>query len=180
MADKEVTEACKWGGASTRHRDSRHAMKRWLKFSLGFVAGAVVAAQFVRPEHNLSSAPPSKDDFVVAFSPPPAVREVLKNACYDCHSDHTRYPWYSNVQPLGWWLARHVDEGKGELNLSEFGSYSKKVQLRKLNQMSETVNNREMPLPSYTWGHPEARLTDQQVATFTEWIDGLYDELDTE
>ncbi len=155
-------------------------MKRWMKFGFGFAAGLVVAVQFVRPARNVAPTPTSKDDFVVAFSPPPPVREVLRQACYDCHSNHTRYPWYTHVQPLGWWLASHVNDGKEELNLSEFGSYPRKLQLRKLNQISETVNNREMPLPSYTWAHPEARLTDAQVAAVTEWVDGLYDELDTE
>ena len=144
------------------------------------VGVAFVLLQAVRPARNESTAAPSPNDFVVRFKPPEAVRTVLDQACYDCHSNHTRYPWYSRVQPVAWWLADHIDEGKEALNLSEFGTYPVRKQQRKLNQMSEALADHTMPLPSYTWIHREARLTDAQVQTITAWLDELGDQVSGE
>ncbi len=133
--------------------------------------------QLLRPQKNIASQPAGPDDFIIKFAPPATVRQVLQNACYDCHSNTTRYPWYANVQPVGWWLANHIDEGKDDLNLSEFGSYPLKKQVRKLTAISDQLSDREMPLRSYTWIHRDARLTDEQVRQVTDWIDGLHDKL---
>lgn len=79
------------------------------------------------------------------------------------------YPWYSNVQPLAWWINDHVKEGKGEFNYSEFTTYSPKRARHKLEEVAEQVNEHEMPLNSYTWIHAEARLTDAERKVLTDW-----------
>ena len=148
-----------------------------LKRILLGLAAVLVAIQFIRPHQNIAPGGRTADDFIARFNPPPAVRTVLETACYDCHSNTTRYPWYAQVQPVGWWLAQHIADGKEALNFSEFGAYSAKRQARKLNLISDQVTDRAMPLPSYTWIHRDARLTDAQVAAVTDWIDALYDKL---
>lgn len=130
----------------------------------------LAAAQFFRPAKNLSLQP-SADDLTALHPTPPAVKELLQVACYDCHSNHTRYPWYAEVQPLGWWLANHVSEAKAELNFSEFGSYPTKRAARKLEGCIDEITDRKMPLPSYRWTHVDARLSDEQIKLLSDWFD---------
>jgi hypothetical protein len=143
---------------------------------LGLIV-VLVIIQFIRPSRNISPEPPGPNDFATLYTPPAGVRTVLEHACYDCHSNNTRYPWYANVQPIGWWLANHVNEGKRELNFSEFGTYTLKRKSRKLDAISDQVSNREMPLKSYTWIHADARLTDEQVNAVSAWMDALRDQV---
>jgi hypothetical protein len=101
------------------------------------------------------------------------VSRILATACYDCHSDHTRYPWYAEVEPVGWWLASHIHDGKSRLNFSEFGTYSRRQALRKLELISDQVSDHKMPLSSYTLIHRDARLTEAQIREMTDWADSL-------
>ena len=130
------------------------------------------AAQFVRPGKNLSpiSGP---DDIAVKHPVPAQVMTVLRQACYDCHSNNTRYPWYTEVQPVGWWLNWHVNDGKRHLNFSQFGGYSAKRAGKKLEQITDEVKQHGMPLPSYTWMHPGARLTPDEIRLLADWAESL-------
>ena len=139
----------------------------------------LIAIQFVRPPLNRSNASPSADDFIVKFAPPPELAGMLRHGCYDCHSNDTRYPWYSRVQPVAWWLASHINDGKRRLNFSVFGSYDRKRQAKKLDQIADQVSNREMPLGSYTWIHRDAHFTDAQIRALTDWIDAQTDKVET-
>lgn len=91
---------------------------------------------------------------------PDQVSAFLKNKCYDYHSNHTRYPWYYHIQPIRRWMYPHIDEGRKELNFSEFGSYPERRALHKLEETAELVHEREMPLREYLWMHPEARVSE--------------------
>ena len=135
-----------------------------------------VAAQFIRPEKNLAAVE-SPTDIETKHPVPAEVKALMKRACYDCHSNNTNYPWYTEIQPVGWWLASHVNDGKKHLNFSEFATYSVKRTVSKLEQISETVSQQAMPLPSYTWGHPEARLTPAEITLLTDWAETLRDEV---
>ena len=99
----------------------------------------------------------------------PETRQLADAACYDCHSNNTTYPWYSNIQPMGWLLANHIKEGKAELNFNEFGSYSERRQQSKLKSIAGQVKENEMPLASYTMLHKNARLTKHQKALIIDW-----------
>lgn len=133
---------------------------------------ALILIQFFHPKKNVSAGPfPQHID---ALYPVPAdVKTILAKSCDDCHSDNTRYPWYSRVQPISWWLAHHVDEGKAELNFSQFGSYSAKKQKHKLEEVAEMVKEGHMPLGSYLWMHSDAKLTDEEKLRLTNWADSL-------
>jgi hypothetical protein len=148
-----------------------------MKVILGICIAAAVIIQFFRPEKNLSTAAPDRNDLVMIHPPPAAVGEVLKRACYDCHSNHTRYPWYAEIQPVAWWLDSHVREGKEHLNFSEFGRYSTKRQLHKLDELIGEVGEGKMPLASYKLAHAEARLTAAEVDMLVAWAEDLQDQI---
>jgi hypothetical protein len=147
-------------------------MMRRKKILLG-CAAVFVAMQFVRPAKNLSAAPPGKDDLATHYAAPPEVRQLLETACYDCHSNRTRYPWYAEVQPVGWWLNWHVNDGKRHLNFSEFGAYPAGRAGKKLEQIADEVEQRDMPLRSYTWMHAGARLTPEEIKLLADWAESL-------
>ncbi|RFS19453.1 cytochrome C [Chitinophaga silvatica] len=142
-------------------------MKKFRIISLVFLI-AFVLMQFIRPSRNQSS---DQGSIKKTVSIPSAVSAILKNACYDCHSNNTRYPWYSNIQPIGIFMAKHIREGKQELNFDEFNTYSSKRQRNKLKRMKEQIEKDEMPLPSYTWMHSNAKLTIDQKQLINKWID---------
>ncbi|MCW3083280.1 MAG: hypothetical protein JWP12_646 [Bacteroidetes bacterium] len=98
------------------------------------------------------------------------ISQILKTSCYDCHSDHTDYPWYTHIQPVGWWLNHHVNEGKHELNFSEFKTYPLKRKLHKLKEIREQITEGEMPMSSYTWIHTDAPLTEEQKTKLLNWV----------
>ena len=127
-----------------------------------------IAIQFYRPEQNTAQGNHAVI-FITETNPPEDVKLILKNTCYDCHSNNTKYPWYNNVAPVSYWLADYVKHGKGELNFSVWGSYSKKKKDHKLEEIIEVIEEGEMPLKEYTWTHSEAKLTDAQKQAIIEW-----------
>jgi hypothetical protein len=114
---------------------------------------------------------------ITQFKTPTNVAGVLKISCYDCHSNNTRYPWYANIQPMGWLLADHIKDGKAELNFEEFGSYSKRRQLSKLKSIAGSVKDGSMPLASYTWMHRDAKLSAEKRALIIDWATRTRDSL---
>lgn len=132
----------------------------------------LVIMQFIRSERNIS-ATAGPNDIRVSNPVPANVLSVLKRACFDCHSNNTNYPWYTNIQPVGWWMQHHVDEGKEELNFSEFATYSAKKAAHKLEETAEMVEEKEMPLESYTWIHKNAKLTQDEIKLVADWAMSL-------
>lgn len=134
---------------------------------------ALIVIQFFRPDKNLSA---DKTHNITNEYPMPAdVQAIMAKSCNDCHSNHTDYPWYASVQPVAWWLADHIKEGKRELNFDAFTSYRKAKQYHKLEEAIEQVKEKEMPLSSYTIVHTSARLTDAERATLTSWFQSVRD-----
>ncbi len=130
---------------------------------------ALLAIQFIQPDIRNPPVVAAMDIQQVA-NPPADVKAVLKAACYDCHSNETRYPWYSRVAPVSWWVANHVDEGREALNFSTFGALSPGDRSEILEEAGEKVTEGEMPLASYTWMHPEARLSAAQRNLLSGWL----------
>lgn len=145
------------------------------KILLGLVV-VFVAIQFVRPAKNLSPVA-GPNDLTAKIAVPADVQRVLARACYDCHSDNTRYPWYAGVQPVGWWLASHIRDGKRHLNFSEFGVYNAKNAARRLRGVAHTVDNGSMPLHSYTWIHRDAILTEAEKKLVADWAEAARSKL---
>ena len=142
-------------------------MKRVKKILLGALA-MFILIQFIQPARNKSKEILSTD-VTKTTNVPENVQGILKTACYDCHSNNTNYPWYSKVQPFGWLLARHIKHGKTELNFSEFGSYSQRRQISKLNGIANSLKDGTMPLSSYTMIHKDARLSEEDENLLIEW-----------
>jgi Haem-binding domain len=102
---------------------------------------------------------------------PPEVEAILRNSCYDCHSNQTRWPWYSRVAPLSWVIVDHVEQGRKQINFSEWGDYFPRTRKRKLQWMQRALHDEVMPLWSYRLMHPGTRLNDADRATLDHWID---------
>ncbi len=97
------------------------------------------------------------------------VSTILKGSCYDCHSNETNYPWYTNVVPISWLINHDVEEGRGELNFSNWAEYSDKRKHHKLDELIEEVQEGEMPMEAYTVIHQGSKLDDGQIAALTKW-----------
>ena len=122
------------------------------------VVAVVLAIQFIPVERNVSTVPPGQS-FEKTEKVPANVAAILKVSCYDCHSNNTRYPWYSVLQPGAWFMARHIKKGKEELNFDEFNNYSKRRKKAKIKSIISQIEKDEMPLKSYLLLHPDAGLT---------------------
>ena len=112
-------------------------------------------------------------DFIQTTNPPTEVANLLKTACYDCHSHTTKYPWYTNIQPLAWWIKGHVDNGTKHLNYSTWTTYSAKKKAHKIEEMMEVVEGKEMPMLSYMVAHNEAWIDAEQRKVLVEWFKTL-------
>lgn len=142
------------------------------KIGLGILV-VLVIIQFIRPSKNISEQLITDNDISKTFAMTDEVHQILIKKCYDCHSNSTVYPWYNNIQPVGWWLAAHVDEGKEELNFSEFKTYPEKKANHKMEELSEAVNEGWMPLDSYLWIHGDAKITEADKNVINAWIKTL-------
>lgn len=132
-------------------------------------AGIVlIIIQFIRPARNKSVQILSTDiSKTVAIAA--SVQTILISACYDCHSNNTNYPWYVNIQPAGWLMAQHITQAKEELNFSEFGSYSPRRQISKLNGIANSIKDDSMPLSSYKLMHKNAQLSTNEKVLVINW-----------
>lgn len=149
-------------------------VKRNLKWFFIVPLVLFAALQFVQPAHT---NPPVKTDFITATHPPQNVADMFQAACYDCHSNQTRWPWYSHVAPMSWQIAQDVNEGRENLNLSEWPGDDPKRAYKKMEDMSEEIGQGDMPLKKYTLIHADAKLTVEQRTELTQWLDGTVDQL---
>lgn len=104
-----------------------------------------------------------------AVAVPPDVSQIMVRSCNDCHTNSTIYPWYSNVQPFGWFLKNHIDDGRRQLNFSLFNTYSAKKKAKKLEEICEQLEAKEMPLPSYLWIHRDSVLSESDAKALCDW-----------
>jgi len=151
-------------------------MKRYKKILLVLLI-VCIAIQFIQPAHN-TSGQVLWTDITKTVSVPDKVLDIFKNSCYDCHSNNTRYPWYVYIQPMGWMMARHIKNGKKNLNFSEFGSYSLRKQVNKLRAIETSIKEESMPLSSYTIIHTDAKLSEEDRKLITDWISNTQDSLE--
>jgi hypothetical protein len=129
---------------------------------------AFIVIQFFRPAKNKAEGAQPKT-LSTLYNVPADVKVILDKACNDCHSNNTKYPWYAEIQPVAWWLADHVEEGKAHLNYDEFAGYGLRKQYHKLEETEEMVKENHMPLDSYLWMHKDADLTAEERQKITMW-----------
>ena len=130
----------------------------------------LIIIQFIRPERNMGIAD-TPNDITHTVPVSPEIKNILVTSCYDCHSNHTEYPWYFNIQPIAGWINHHIEEGKEELNLSEFKTFKTKRKLHKLEEMIEEIKSGEMPMSSYLLIHHNAKLSEDQKNKLIAWTE---------
>jgi hypothetical protein len=138
------------------------------------IAALFVILQFIRPPRN-TAAGKSANDISVKFTVPQDVHEILQTSCFDCHSNTTRYPWYAEVQPVGWFLNSDIHDAKRDLNFSEFGAYPARRQIAKFNGIVDQINEDEMPLPIYLTMHHDAKLSQEKKDKLVAWANSMID-----
>lgn len=145
------------------------------KIILG-LAVILIGIQFFQPLRNQSDEV-TASHIERVYNVPQNVKAILTQSCYDCHSNNTRYPWYSRIQPGAWYMARHIKKGKEELNFSTFGDYSARKQRNKFRAMAGQVKDGEMPLSSYTLIHRNAVLSQQDKQVLVNWFGTMEDSI---
>ena len=146
----------------------RSRLLKIFKWVVIVVACSLAIAQFKRPARtNPMSDPSLALESHVQLDP--KIAAILDRSCNDCHSNKTRWPWYSNVAPVSWFVIDHVNEARRDLNFSEWGKYSSDDRRGQLGQLCELVTEGWMPLSSYTPLHPNAKLSDEDKRLICEW-----------
>lgn len=136
----------------------------------------LIIIQFIHPKRNKSTA--EQINYIGKIHPiSQEVQSILEKACMDCHSNNTRYPWYSNLQPVDWWMTGHINDGKKELNFDEFTNKSLRFQYHKMDETIKQVKENEMPLNSYLWIHKDAKLTQDEKSSLINWAQGIMDSM---
>ena len=135
-----------------------------------------VGMQCIPTERNQSDVVPITD-FMLVNKVPNVIKKKLQVSCYDCHSNNTAYPWYNKIQPIAWFLEDHVNNGKAELNFSEWDALSNRRKGSKLRSIIKQMESDKMPLESYTLIHKEAAFSEKDKTTIIKWITQLKDSL---
>jgi len=143
-------------------------MKKVLKLVLIVLVIAFAAAQFIRP-NRVNPLIVDGETLETATVVPDDVNAILTQSCNDCHSHKTAYPWYSNITPVSFFLAGHIEEGRRHLNFSVWNTYDKRKKLKKLDEVREQIDLAAMPLPSYLWLHRDAVLSESDAKILKDW-----------
>ncbi len=146
--------------------------------TLGFIIFLLI--QFYQPARNLDYGQVLPTHITKLYNVPSNVKTILRTSCYDCHSNNTKYPWYSYIQPVRMFMDSHIKEGKENLNFSEFGNYSERKQGNKLEEIVKQIKSDEMPLASYTLIHKNAILTQENKKVLINWIERTRDSVSSQ
>lgn len=143
---------------------------KWLKRVVIIIAILFVVAQAIRP--SMTNPPVDESRTLKAKTQiTPEVYAIMERSCNDCHSNKTVWPWYSQISPISWYQARHVDQGRRELNISDWARFDNRRATRKLDEICEQVKTGEMPLSSYLLLHPSAKLSDADKQALCNWTE---------
>ncbi len=135
---------------------------------------AFIGLQFVRPDRTNPPAPAAAS---LQAKTPPDIKALLDRSCRECHSNETRWPWYSNVAPMSWMVANDVHHARDHFNYSEWNTYPSGDQDKLLGAMCALVTRGRMPLPSYLLIHWDAKLSAADVTALCTWSDKMRDTL---
>lgn len=133
---------------------------------------AFLVLQIFQSDINISDEN-YKTDILNMHPSQDSIELLLTSKCYDCHSNHTSYPWIANIQPAGWFIQKNVNEGKKHLNFSLFGDYSPEIQQKKLKEIVEAMEKNTMPIDSYQWYYKSASLNKHQRQMIINWAKQL-------
>ena len=141
------------------------------KFGIAILLSLIIMQFFqiekTNPDSNL------EQDFLRINDAPQEISKLFKDACYDCHSHETRYPWYTSVAPISFWIKSHINGGRQQLNYSIWSKYPEDKKSHKIEETIEMIEEKSMPLTSYIIGHPEARISESERAKMVQWLKEL-------
>ncbi len=126
----------------------------------------LIAIQFIRPKRT---NPPVNQS--IALHAPQDIQTILKKSCYDCHSNETKWPWYSNIAPISWSVISHVNNGRKALNFSNWTKIPNEIKTKRLKRAIKTTKNGMMPLSTYLWIHKNAILTKEEKKQIETWCE---------
>lgn len=132
----------------------------------------IIVIQFFGIDKTNPTADMSKD-FIEIYNPPTTIAEMIKSSCYDCHSYHSKYPWYANVAPVSWIVKNHINDGRRHLNFSIWTDYKEAKKEHKIQECIDEIKSEEMPLKPYLLLHDEAKLTEAQKNELVNWLKSL-------
>lgn len=141
-----------------------------LRLILGILVLTLLVIQFFPTMENIQNEVPSTD-LIQHRTAPSQVATLVHNACYDCHSNNTQYPWYDKIQPFAWILESHIIDAKRKLNFNEFETYDRDKQKKKFLSMRNLIQENKMPLSSYKMMHSESRLSSEEKKMVIDWIE---------
>jgi hypothetical protein len=143
-------------------------MKKILKITVLILAIGFIAIQFYRPDRTNPQVAQA-ETLQASVEVPPDLANIISKSCSDCHSNETVYPWYSNISPFSWFLANHIKDARQEMNFSVWNTYTPRKKRKKLEEVCEQLETKEMPLPSYLWIHRDAILSDADSKRLCDW-----------
>jgi hypothetical protein len=143
-------------------------VKKIVKVLVILIVAALVVIQFFQID-KVNPPVVAAETLQTAVTVPQNVQMILDRSCSDCHTNTTVYPWYSNIQPVGWFLKNHINDGRREVNFSIFNTYTGKRRIKKLEEICEQVDSKEMPLPSYLWIHRDQMMRDGDAKILCDW-----------
>jgi hypothetical protein len=145
-------------------------MKKILIIIVASLLFVFIVIQFFPPKKNDTMMNP-ENDIVFKLEIPTAVKKKIVEACYDCHSDKTVYPFYNRIAPVSWLLARDVRNGKEHMNFSEWATYDRKKQIKLLSKICDELKAGEMPLKSYVFMHSKAVINPDELEAICQWTE---------
>ena len=145
-------------------------MKKKIKIFGFFLIVVLVLIQFYPTDRPLTYAN-NPNDLLQNNLVPNNISSILKSACYDCHSNETKYPWYASIAPLKWLIYSDINKGRKELNFSDWNTISKEEKADILDDISTIILEEEMPLKKYILFHSEAKLSLKDRENISNWAD---------
>jgi hypothetical protein len=146
----------------------KQSVRKILKWIVLVLAGIFVVMQVIRPART--NPPVDESRTIQAHTQlTPEAAAILNRSCNDCHSNQTRWPWYTNVAPVSWFVINHVNDGRRQMNFSDWAQYDRSEQENYLKKICREVKSGDMPIHSYLWLHGDAKLSSEDVKVLCEW-----------
>lgn len=147
-----------------------------LKWIAVVIAVIFIGLQFTTPRHTNPSVDAAQT-LAATTAVPPEISAVFARSCNDCHSNETNWRWYTYVAPVSWFTVGHVNDGRKEFNLSEWGRYGTRMKETRLKAICAEARGGTMPIASYTFVHRDTKLSPDEVTKICEWTENTRQQL---
>ena len=146
-------------------------MKKILKIIVIVLIIGFIVIQFINRPDKSTTTEVTPGHITKVMNVPANVESILKRSCYDCHSDHTVWPWYSSIAPASWLVGDDVVKGRKKMNFSQWSKIPVAKQEARLNEICEEIKSDEMPLPPYLILHGDAKLSQADKDVLCQWVE---------